>query len=103
MTEQQDDLDVGDLPVVTRTGDTVSMSVQDFDDLIARLLVAEGHACPELHCSEEHSDIGVADEALRDAVSALVEAHHRTHDQRFPWRLCQVETCRSMSFALVVS
>ena len=102
MTEQQDDLDVA-LPVVIREGDRVSMSLADFDDLIARLLVAESHACPELHCTEEHGDLDVADEALRDAVSALVEAHHRAHDQRFPWRLCQVETCRSMAFALAVS
>lgn len=44
---EQDTADVAvepDLPVVTRVGDKVFMSLTDFDDLIARLLVAEGHA-----------------------------------------------------------
>lgn len=45
MTEQAAEQDNElDLPVVTREGDRVSMALQDFDDLIARLLVAEGHA-----------------------------------------------------------
>lgn len=37
-----DEIDTADLPVVHRVGDTVVMQARDFDDLLARLLVAEG-------------------------------------------------------------
>lgn len=34
--------DLADMPVVTKVGDDVVMKASDFNDLIARLLLAEG-------------------------------------------------------------
>lgn len=101
MTEQ--DTVAPDLPAVTREGDEVRMKLADFDELIMRLLIAEGsdESCTE-HCDEFHPDDIEGDDALRAAVTALAEAHHRSHDERFPWRLCSNDACREIAFALLV-
>lgn len=65
--------------------------------------------CDERHCDEEHPDLGNledldeaidARESLATAMTALVEAHHREHDARFPWSLCSRDTCRETAIAL---